>query len=119
MKLLKQFAIIMGISFSAEIIRGIIPIPIPAGIYGMMILFILLQIKILRLEQVSDVGNFLIAIMGVMFVPAGVGIMKDYELLITMLPAIVVAVTVITIIVMGTSGSVTQFLLKKDKKKWK
>ncbi len=119
MQYLKQFGIIIGISFVAELLKSLIPLLVPAGIYGMVILFLLLSTKMIKLEQVSDVGNFLISVMGIMFVPAGVGIMRDYNIIIEMLPAMVIAVIVITVIVMVMSGRVTQLLLKKDKKKWK
>ena len=65
MKYLKQFLIILAISFIGEILKYIVPLPIPASIYGMVIMFICLQTKILKLDDVKSVGKFLIEIMPV------------------------------------------------------
>ena len=62
MKYLKQFLIILAISFIGEILKYIVPLPIPASIYGMVIMFICLQTKILKLDDVKSVGKFLIAV---------------------------------------------------------
>ena len=51
MKYLKQFLIILAISFIGEILKYIVPLPIPASIYGMVIMFICLQTKILKLDE--------------------------------------------------------------------
>lgn len=76
MKYLKQFLIILIISFIGEILKEILPLPIPASIYGMVILFVCLLTKVIKLEDVRETGKFLIEIMPVMFIPAGVGLMS-------------------------------------------
>ena len=72
MKYLQQFLLILCISFVGEFLKYVLPLPIPASIYGMVILFIGLLTGLIKLEQVKDVGKFLIEIMPVMFIPAGV-----------------------------------------------
>ena len=76
MKYIKQFLIILLISFIGEGLNYLIPAPIPASIYGMVILFVCLCTKIIKLDDVKDTGLFLIEIMPLMFIPAGVGLMK-------------------------------------------
>ena len=78
MKYVKQFLLILFISFIGEIFNKLIPLPIPASIYGMMILFFGLLIGIIKLENVKEVGSFLIEIMPIMFIPAGVGLMTSW-----------------------------------------
>ncbi len=114
MKYLKQLGIILAISFIAEVLKFFIPLPIPAGIYGMIILFLLLCTKIIKPENISDTGNYLISVMGVMFVPAGVGIMNNFGVIYSMLGAIIISVAMITIAVMFVSGKVTEFFIKKE-----
>ncbi len=114
MKYLKQLSIIFAITFVAEIIKTIIPIPIPSSIYGMLILFLLLCFKIIRPSDIENVADLLISIMGIMFIPAGVGIINNYDNIILMLPAIIISVVLITVIVMGTSAKVTDFFIKKE-----
>ena len=39
MKYIRQFGIILLITFIGEIMHELIPIPVPAGIYGIVLLF--------------------------------------------------------------------------------
>ena len=68
MKYLRQFLLILFISFLGELLKYFLPLPIPASIYGMVILFIGLLSGIIKLDAVKDVGKFLIEIMPVMFI---------------------------------------------------
>jgi holin-like protein len=117
MKYLKQFLIILGISLIGEILKFLLPLPIPASIYGMVLLFLGLLSGIIKLEAVKDAGKFLIEIMPLMFIPAGVGLMASFDLLSgILLPAIVI--TVVTLItVMAVTGRVSQFIIRLDRKK--
>ena len=80
MKYVKQFLIILLISFIGEGLNYLIPAPVPASIYGMVILFVCLCTKVVKLDDVKDTGMFLIEIMPLMFIPAGVGLMKSWGL---------------------------------------
>lgn len=117
MKYLKQFLIILAISFIGEILKYIVPLPIPASIYGMVIMFICLQTKILKLEDVKRVGKFLIEIMPVMFIPAGVGLMSSWGTLKPVLVPVSVITVVVVITVMLASGWVSQLIIRRDRKK--
>ncbi|MBQ7943329.1 MAG: CidA/LrgA family protein [Lachnospiraceae bacterium] len=115
MKYIKQLAIILGISLIGEGLNYCIPLPIPASIYGLVILFVGLMTGIIKLEMVKETANFLIEIMPIMFVPAGVGLLESWGILQNMLvPAIVITV-VSTVVVMIVSGRVTQFMLRIKK----
>ena len=116
MKYLKQFLIILAISFIGEILKYIVPLPIPASIYGMVIMFICLQTKILKLDDVKSVGKFLIEIMPVMFIPAGVGLMESWGELKAVLVPVLVITLVSTIVVMVVSGRVTQAVIRLERK---
>lgn len=117
MKYLKQFLIILAISLLGEVLKELLPLPIPASIYGMVFLFILLLTGVIKLDQVKDAGKFLIEIMPVMFIPAGVGLMSSWNVLKPVLVPVSV-ITVITIItVMGATGIVSQIVIRKDKSK--
>lgn len=117
MKYLKQFLIILAISFIGEILKYIVPLPIPASIYGMVIMFICLQTKILKLDDVKSVCKFLIEIMPVMFIPAGVGLMSSWGTLKPVLVPVSVITVVVIITVMLASGWVSQLIIRRDKKK--
>lgn len=117
MKYLKQFLIILAISFVGEILKYIVPLPIPASIYGMVIMFICLQTKILKLDDVKGVGKFLIEIMPVMFIPAGVGLMSSWGTLKPVLVPVSIITVVVIITVMLAAGWVSQLIIRRDRKK--
>ena len=89
----------------------------PASIYGLVILFILLETGILKLDAVKETSVFLIEIMPLMFIPAGVGLLKSWGLLKPILLPVCVIVAVSTVLVMGISGLVTQEMIGRNKKK--
>ena len=74
MKYIRQFGIILLITFIGEIMHELIPIPVPAGIYGIVLLFTGLKTGIVPLSEVKDASKFLIQIMPLMFIPAAVGL---------------------------------------------
>lgn len=116
MKFLRQFMIILAISFIGEVLKYIVPLPIPASIYGLVILFIALETGIIKLSAVKDTAKFLIEIMPLMFIPAGVGLLESWGVLQPVLLPVAVITVVSTIIVMGVSGVVTQAVIREEKK---
>lgn len=117
MKYINQFLIILLISFLGEILNCLLPLPIPASIYGMIILFLGLMTKVIKLESVKETGKFLIEIMPIMFIPAGVGLMTTWGgVQPILLPVcIITAVTIITVMV--ATGWVSQIIIRKSGKK--
>lgn len=116
MKYLKQFLIILTISFIGEILNRFVPLPVPASIYGIVIMFLCLLLKIIKLEQVKDAADFLIAIMPVMFIPAAVGLIDSYATIKHNILAYVVVTFVSTVVVMAVSGLVTQLVIRFGKR---
>ncbi len=113
MKYIMQFMIILSISFIGEVLYCLVPLPVPASIYGIIILFMLLEFKVIKLEQVKDTASFLIEIMPLMFVPAAVGLMDSYDILSKNLLSYILIIVVSTIAVMAASGLITQLLIRK------
>ena len=115
MKYLKQFLIILLISFAGELLKYVLPLPIPASIYGMVILLVGLLTGWIALDAVKDVGKFLIEIMPVMFIPAGVGLMSSWGILNPLILPVSI-ITVVTIVtVMAATGKVSQWVIRKGK----
>lgn len=115
MKYIKQTAIIMGISFAGEILHGLIPFPIPASIYGILILFIGLMSGLIKLDQVKDTGEFLILIMPMLFIPSITGLINAWDRIRVKWLQYLLTIIISTVVVMAVSGKVTQALLKKDR----
>ncbi|MBU5486949.1 CidA/LrgA family protein [Clostridium sp. MSJ-8] len=115
MKKLKEFLIILAISFIGEVLHSVLPLPIPSSIYGLLVMLLVLCTGIVKVEQVDDAGTFLIDIMPVMFIPAAVGLLESWGTLKSMLVACIITATISTAIVMGVAGKVTEFIIKKRK----
>ena len=121
MKFLEQFSIILGISLCAEILSKLIPLSIPASIYGLILMLLALIFKVVKISQIRESASFFMQIMPVIFIPAGAAIIVAGDVLMANFWAIIVIVVISTILVMGASGFVTQIFynrtLEKERKK--
>ena len=116
MKYIKQLLIILAFTGLGEALAYLIPFPIPAAIYGLVLLLLALCSGILKTEQVKDASHFLISIMPVLYVPICVRIL-EYWGVISQNAAAIVSITVLsTFLVFAVSGLVTQKILKKGGK---
>lgn len=116
MKYLMQFSVIAAFSFAGELLHCLIPLPIPAGIYGIILLFAALELKWLKVQAIYETSLFLIVVMPVMFIPAAVGLIEAWEAVKGAWAAYIVVTFVSTFVVMGISGQTTQFIIKRKKK---
>ena len=114
MKYIRQFLIIIAISFVGEVLSRLIPMPIPASIYGLIILFIGLQTKLIPYESVKDTGHFLVAVMPIMFIPAAVGLIDLWDIIRDSWIKYTFIMVITTLIVMVTAGRVTQYFVTRS-----
>ncbi|MCD8083464.1 MAG: CidA/LrgA family protein [Clostridiales bacterium] len=114
MKYLKQFGVILTFSFVGELLHYVLPLPIPASIYGIVLLFLGLEFHFVALGAVEETGLFLIEIMPVMFIPAAVGLLDSWSILRSSLLQYLATALISTIVVMAVSGRVTQFVITKE-----
>ena len=117
MKFMKQFGIILAVTFLGEALKYVIPLPIPASIYGLVLMLLALCTGILKLDQVKEAATFLIEIMPMMFIPAGVGLLNAWDKLKPVLVPVIVIMFISTIAVMGISGKVTQTMIEAEERK--
>lgn len=116
MKYLKEIAILFGITMTGEVLNALIPLPVPAGVYGLFLLLGLLMSGIVKLSDVMATGNLLLDLMPLMFIPAAVGLIESMEELKAILIPFVVISVLSTLIVMTVTGKTTEFILKIQKK---
>lgn len=116
MKWLKEFLIILAVTLLGELLRFLIPLGIPAGIYGLLLMFAGLCTKIIPLEKVEHAADFLIEVMPVFLVPAGVALMTKWLELKSVIVPVIVSVFVITILVFAATGVVAQKLIRGKEK---
>ena len=113
MKYLSQFLIILGFTLTGEALQRIIPLPIPASVYGLTLLFLALCLKLVKVEQVKQTGAFLTSILPILFVSPAVNIVDDWGLIRNDLLPIVLIMMGSTLLTFGISGRIAQWLLKK------
>lgn len=113
MKHVRQFAIILVVSFLGEALKALLPLPVPASIYGLVLMLAALMLKIIPLEAVKDAGKFLIEIMPLMFIPAAVGLTQSWGKIEPILVPLIIVTAVSTVLVMAVSGRVTQMVIRR------
>ena len=113
MKYLSQFLIILGFTFAGEALQRILPLPIPASVWGLVLLFSALCLGIVKLEQVKEVGGFLTSILPILFVGPTVGIVEHWALISSKLLPIALLILATTVLTFGISGRIAQALSRK------
>jgi holin-like protein len=107
----------LTISFIAELMEALIPIPVAASIYGLVLMLAGLILKIIPLEKVEGAADFLVEIMPILFIPPTVSIMTSVDTIKVMLVPLVVISVVSTILIMVVTGRVSQHIIRKTKEK--
>lgn len=115
MKYLRQILVIMGFSAMGETLHHWIPIPIPASIYGMILLFLALATGILPKSWVSETGGFLVSILPLLFIVPVVGLLSCWDVVAPNLGAICAIVIVSTAVTFGVAGFATALVQKLGK----
>ena len=115
MKYIKQICIILGVCFLAELLEYLIPLPVAASIYGLVLMLVALMTKVIKLKDVENVSDFLTGNMAIMFIPATVGIMASVEEMKKMLIPLIVISVISTLLVMSVTGWVTQWIIRRRK----
>lgn len=109
-----RFSVILAVSLLGELLNALLPLPIPASVYGLVLMLAGLAAGLFPVEEMYSTGRFLIDIMPVMFIPYAVGLMNNWDVLRDMLLPVTVIMLISTFVVMGVSGRVTQALLNRN-----
>ena len=117
MKYFKQFGIIAGVSFAGELLYALLPFPIPASVYGLVLMVLLLVTHVVKLEMVEETADFLIGMMGIFFVPSSVGLMNSFDIIKGNVLQLFLICVISTIVVMVVTGLVAQLIMKISGKK--
>lgn len=117
MEILRQFLIILGFSFLGEVLHQCIPLPVPASVYGLVLLFLALQTGVVKLKQVKRVGDFLLKLMPLLFIAPAVNLLDCWDLIAPCLLPVAVIVLVSTMAVFVLSGRLTQWIVGRKEKR--
>ena len=116
MKYIKQLLWILAFTFIGEALNALIPLPIPAAVYGLVLLFIALCTGFLKAEAIKETADFLISIFPVLFIAPAVKILEYWGLIAPHIGPILVILVASTVLVFFISGAITQALHKGGKK---
>lgn len=111
-----QFGRILLVCFLAEILAALVPLPIPASVYGLLLMLAALGLKIIKVDQVKQASSFMVGILPILFLVPAVGIMSLWEELRAFLLPCLLAAVPVTVLVMAASGLVAQWVQKKRHK---
>ena len=114
---MRKIGKVLGITLAGEWLNFVLPLPVPAGVYGLFLMLLLFCTGLLKLEQVEGAGNFLLDIMPVLFVPAAVGLMESYGQLKEVLVPVFIICLLSTVVVMAVTGKVAEGMMKLHEKK--
>lgn len=116
MKYVKQFTIIVLMTFLGECLNRLLPLPVPASIYGMILLFLSLQTGILKLSQIEETADMLLGVMPIFFISPTVSLMSSIGVIKDSLLGVFVICLISTIVVMAVTGLVSQAIIRRDQK---
>ena len=113
MKLFREAIIIFGIYLLGVLITDITGVPIPGNVIGMVILFLLLYLKVIKVEQISTISNFFLEHLAFFFIPAGVGLISSFSVIKNIWLQLLIVCFVTTAITMICTGLVVQKIANK------
>lgn len=117
MKFFRESILLLSIYFAGEIISKLLNLPVPGSIIGMVLLFVLLTSNIIKVEKVENLANFFLDHLAFFFIPAAVGLMASFASLKGSILKIIILCILTTIIVIGITGIIVQFICNKKSPK--
>lgn len=112
LKHIKQLMIILTAYFLGVIIQLALNLSIPGTVLGLILLFLALYFKIVKVEMIEDICEVLISCMSFLFVPAGVGLMTSFGMLKGKVMAFSIIIFISTVVVWVVTAYVVKFLRK-------
>lgn len=115
MNYLKEFVILCACLLLGSLTRNIINFPIPEAVYGMIYLFLALRFNIIKPDEIEKTSNGILSNLAFLFVPVGVGIMANYDVIEGRILKLLVIVLVGTAVTMGVTGVIVQGLQRRKR----
>jgi len=117
MKYMKQIGIIATISFISELLHFFLPLPIPASVYGMVILFVLLCLGVIKLPQIEALADWLLSVMPIFFIAPSVGLINSFDSVRGQVIPLVAICFVSTVVVTALTGLIAQGIIRLQKRR--
>lgn len=113
MKILKQFSILLGFLVVGQLLEELISYPIPATIYALVLLLLTLKFQFLQPKHLQETSEFLVEHMSLLFIPPTVSLMRSWSSLSKIIVPVLIMIVLSTLIVMVSTGLVTQKIMEK------
>lgn len=113
LKWVKQFVLIIVIQMISEVLVQLLSIPLPGTVFGMGILLILLISKIIKLKHIEGVGDFLLSILIILYIPSAIGIIEYLDTVLPLFIPIFIIILLSTTITLVVTGHAVQYLIDK------
>lgn len=110
-----QVLIIHVFLFLGAAVKEVVPLPIPASMFGLCLLFLALFLKIIKLEWVEKGANWLMAELLLFFIPSAVGIVNYDEIISLQGAEIVMLIGISTMIVVGMTAVIAEIMMRRKK----
>lgn len=117
MRILRQILIILGVWLIGEFLSRILHLPIPGNVLGMLIMLILLQTRVIRLENIIGVSTFFLDNLSFFFIPSSVALIVYYKQIGNQLLPAIASVILSSILVFLVTGLTTEWLLKLKRRR--
>ena len=113
MKFLYTFVIILVFTFLGELLNYFLPFPIPASVYGLILLFLALRAGIVKLEKIESLGSTMVGLLPLLFVPPVVNLLGCWDTVRQNLLAIMGIIALSTVLIFGISGKLSQMVIDR------
>ncbi|MBQ9562866.1 MAG: CidA/LrgA family protein [Lachnospiraceae bacterium] len=113
MRYIFQFTRILAFCLLGELLHYLLPLPVPASVYGLILLLAALKTGLVKIEQVREAGKFLIGILLLLFLPGAVGVIEQFDLFAKLWVPLLVALFPMTVVVFLAAGKVTDFVERR------
>jgi holin-like protein len=113
MKYLSQFLLLMAFVLAGEFIYAVVPLPVPASIWGLLLLFFAMLLRIVKLSQIEDIANFFLVIIPVLFVVPAVGVIEVFGDIADVWPIMLIIILVTYLAAMASTGWLADWMIEK------
>jgi len=108
MKMMYQIGLLFGVCLLGQAIAAFLPIPFPGSVLSMIILFLLLFFRIIRVDHIQQKADFLLKNMSFFFIPAGIGILSSFDLIRSSILPLIIVIVVTTVLTFGATALTVQ-----------
>ena len=108
MKMMYQIGILFGVCLVGQAISVFLPIPFPGSVLSMIILFLLLYFRVIKVDHIRQKSDFLLKNMAFFFIPAGIGILSSFDLIRSSILPLLTIIVVTTILTFGATALTVQ-----------